>query len=164
MHIREVVSKNYSPRGNIKVWNTRGYAPSVFWIFIKLLRVDNFTNDRSPNVHYSCFIKWFQKSERSLVKTNACSRHSSITHGSIWPYKKNKCLLESDLYAMHHFLVSNIIPFFLSIFPRACRVLAKGIMHYKSGNSKNNRQFSLFMGGVSVWGSIRDMCMFRARW
>ena len=28
-----------------------------------------------------CFIKWFQKSERSsLVKTNARSRHSSITH------------------------------------------------------------------------------------
>ena len=54
MHIREVVnSKNYSPRGNfIKVWNTRGWKPSVFWIFIKLPRVDNFTNDRSPNVHY----------------------------------------------------------------------------------------------------------------
>ena len=27
-----------------------------------------------------CFIKWFQKSDRSLVKTNARSRHSSITH------------------------------------------------------------------------------------
>ena len=53
MHIREVVSKNYSPRGNfIKVWNARGWKPSVFWIFIKLPRVDNFTNDRSPNVHY----------------------------------------------------------------------------------------------------------------
>ena len=53
MHIREVVSKNYSPRGNcIKVWNTRGWKPSVFWIFRKLPRVDNFTNDRSPNVHY----------------------------------------------------------------------------------------------------------------
>ena len=36
MHIREVVRKNYSPRGN----------------FIKLPRVDNFTNDRSPNVQY----------------------------------------------------------------------------------------------------------------
>ena len=57
MHIRKVVSKNYSPRGNfIKVWNTRGWKPSVFWIFIKLPRVDNFTNDRSPNVHY-----WFYK-------------------------------------------------------------------------------------------------------
>ena len=34
MHIREVVSKKYSPRGNfIKVWNTRGWKPSVFWIF-----------------------------------------------------------------------------------------------------------------------------------
>ena len=53
MHIREVVSNNYSSRGNfIKVWNTRGWKPSVFWIFIKLPRVDNFTNDRSPNVHY----------------------------------------------------------------------------------------------------------------
>ena len=53
MHIREVISKNYSPRGNIiKVWNTRGWKPSVFWIFIKLPRVDNFTNDRLPNVHY----------------------------------------------------------------------------------------------------------------
>ena len=53
VHIREVVSKNYSPRGNfIKVWNTRGWKASVFWIFIKLARVDNFTNDRSPNVHY----------------------------------------------------------------------------------------------------------------
>ena len=53
MHIREVVHKNYSPRGNlIKVWNTQGWKPSVFWIFIKLPRVDNFTNDRSPNVHY----------------------------------------------------------------------------------------------------------------
>ena len=53
MHIREVVSKNYSLRGNfIKVWNTRGWKPSVFWIFIKLPRVDNFTNDQSPNVHY----------------------------------------------------------------------------------------------------------------
>ena len=52
MHIREVVSKNYSPRGNsIKVWNTRGWKPSVLWIFIKLPRVDNYTNDRSPNVH-----------------------------------------------------------------------------------------------------------------
>ena len=36
MHIREVVSKNYSPRGN----------------FLKLPRVDNFTNDLPPNVHY----------------------------------------------------------------------------------------------------------------
>ena len=36
-----------------------------------------------------CFIKWFQKSERSLVKTNARSRHSSILHkGSIWPFYK----------------------------------------------------------------------------
>ena len=53
MHIREVVSKNYSPRGNfIKVWNTRGWKPGVFWICINLPRVDNFTNDRSPNVHY----------------------------------------------------------------------------------------------------------------
>ena len=81
MHIREVVSKNYSPRSNfIKVWNTRGWKPSVFWIFIKLPRVDNFTNDRSPNVHYFFYIKWFQKSKRSLVKSNARSRHSSITH------------------------------------------------------------------------------------
>ena len=53
MHIREVVSKNYSPQGNfIKVGNTRGWKPRVFWLFIKLPRVDNFTNDRSPNVHY----------------------------------------------------------------------------------------------------------------
>ena len=43
MHIVEVVSKNYSPRGNcIKIWNTRGWKPSVFWIFIELPRVDNF--------------------------------------------------------------------------------------------------------------------------
>ena len=67
MHIREVVSKNYSPRGNfIKVWNTRGWKLSVFWIFIKLPRVDNFTNDRSPNVHYLFFIKLFQKSEQLM--------------------------------------------------------------------------------------------------
>ena len=53
MHIREVVSKNYSPRGNfIKIWDTWGWKPSVFWIFITLPRVGNFTNDRSPNVHY----------------------------------------------------------------------------------------------------------------
>ena len=53
MHIREVVSKNYSPQGNFKkVWNTRGCKPSVFWICMKLPRVDNFTNHRSPNVHY----------------------------------------------------------------------------------------------------------------
>ena len=53
MHIREVISKKYSPRVNfIKVWNTRGWKPSVFRIFIKVPRVDNFTNDRSPNVHY----------------------------------------------------------------------------------------------------------------
>ena len=70
MHIREVVSKNYSPRGNfVKVWNTRGWKPNVFWIFIKLPRVDKFTNDRLMCI--ICFIKWFQKSERSLVKTNA---------------------------------------------------------------------------------------------
>ena len=62
MHIREVVSKNYSPRGNfIKVWNTRGWKPSVFWIFIKLPRVDNFTNDRSPNVHYLFWYKMVLK-------------------------------------------------------------------------------------------------------
>ena len=61
MHIREVVSKNYSPRGNfIKVWNTQGWKPSVFWSFIKLPRVDNFTNDRSPNVH-NLFYKMVSK-------------------------------------------------------------------------------------------------------
>ena len=66
MHIREVVSKNYSPRGNfIKVWNTRG------WIIL-------LTTDRL--MCFICFIKWFQIYERSLVKTNARSRHSSITH------------------------------------------------------------------------------------
>ena len=74
MHIREVVSKNYSPQGNfMKVWNTRGWKPSVFWIFIKLPRVDNLlTTDRLMCIIY--FIKWFQKSERLLVKTNARSR------------------------------------------------------------------------------------------
>ena len=50
-----------------------------FWIFIKLPRVDNFTNDRSStNVHY-LFYKKVSKSEWSLVKSNARSRHSSIT-------------------------------------------------------------------------------------
>ena len=79
MHVREVVGKNYSLRGNfIKVWNTRGWKPSVFWIFIKLPRVDNFTNDRSPNVHY-LFYKMVSKSERSLVKTSARYDHFIIS-------------------------------------------------------------------------------------
>ena len=33
---------------NLQIMHIR----EVFWIFIKLPRVDNFTNDRSPNVHY----------------------------------------------------------------------------------------------------------------
>ena len=79
MHIREVVSKNYSPRGNfIKVWITRGWKPSVFLIVIKLPRVDNFTNDRSPNVHY-LFYKMVSQIW-AVVSTNARSRHGSITH------------------------------------------------------------------------------------
>ena len=83
MHIREVVSKNYSPWGNfIKVWNTRGWKPSVFFIFIKLPRVDNFTNDRSPNVHYLFYRMvskiWAVVSKKK--KKNARSRHRSITH------------------------------------------------------------------------------------
>ena len=54
MHIREVVSKNYSPRGNMykSLKHTRLKAECVLDFFIKLPRVDNFTNDRSPNVHY----------------------------------------------------------------------------------------------------------------
>ena len=83
MLIREVVSKNYSPRGNsIKVWNSRGWKLSVFWIFRGWIIL--ITTDRLMCM--ICFIKWFQKSERSLVKTNARSRHSSITLGDLYDH------------------------------------------------------------------------------
>ena len=37
MHIREVVSKNYSPRGNfIKVWNTQGWKAECVLDFYKV--------------------------------------------------------------------------------------------------------------------------------
>ena len=59
MHIREVVRKNYSPRGNfIKVWNTRCWKPSVFWIFINYRGwIILLTTDRPMCI--ICFIKWF---------------------------------------------------------------------------------------------------------
>ena len=38
------------------------------------------TIDRDRLMCIICFIKLFQKFEQSLVKTNARSRHSSITH------------------------------------------------------------------------------------
>ena len=69
MHIREVVSKNYSPGGNfIKVWNTRGWKPSVFWIFIKLPRVDNLlTTDR-----LMCIISSVE-SQKGSINIQRCS-------------------------------------------------------------------------------------------
>ena len=106
MHIREVVSKNYSPQGNfIKVWNTRGWKPSVFWIFIKLLIILLMT-DRLMCI--ICFIKWFKKSERSLVKTNARSCHSSITHRIYMTIFINKN--RTDKVLSKHIQTTSIIP------------------------------------------------------
>ena len=52
-----------------------------------------------------CFIKWFQKSERSLVKTNARSRHSSITHRIyIWPfYNSHFIIIATSLVSLDPF-------------------------------------------------------------
>ena len=53
----------------------------MFWIFIKLPRVDNFTNDRSPNVHY-LFYKMVSKI-RAVVSKQILTAQSD---GSYRPF------------------------------------------------------------------------------
>ena len=68
-----------------------------------------------------CFIKWFQKSERSLVKTNARSRHSSITHNDLlWPFYKTtaaqfaRCVSFSGQFRNMELMLMLLSPLFLT--------------------------------------------------